>query len=176
MESREIDTRYTLAFYSELEKIGFDYKILKRLGMSKRTIFRLAEVRNRIESEVLRRTRRGRPKHIFERIPPKMIRTREVVRRGLSRLKKGGPTSFAVSKVIARPRKRAIAGGIAGGIMGAPAPPPIPGMMVLAPGLAALTELPRILKIRGQRKKTLARKAIPSKFVKGIMKAFRRRA
>ena len=169
------DERYTLAFYNELEKIGFNYKILKRLGLSKKQIFRLAEIKNRIESEVLRRTRRGRPKHIFERIPPKMVRTRGFVRGALKRFKKGGPTSYAVSKVLERPRKRAIIGGLIGGAIGAPAPPPIPAMMVLAPAGVVLAELPRILKIRGKRKAELARRFTPSKFLKGVMKALRRR-
>jgi hypothetical protein len=171
-----IEERYTLAFYNELEKAGFDYKTLKRLGMSKKQIFRLAEIRNRIESEVLKRTRRGRPKHVFERIPPKMVRTREIFRRGFKTIKGMGPTGYAISKVLERPRKRAIAGGVVGGIIGLPAPPPIPAMMVLAPGLAAATELPRILKIRGKRKVDIARRAVPSKFVKGIIKGLRRGA
>lgn len=169
------DERYSLAFYNELEKIGFDGKILKRLGLSKKQIFRLAEIRNRIESEVLRRTRKSRPKHIFERIPPKMVRTREFARRTLKRLRKGGPTSYAVSRVLARPRKRALVGGLIGGVIGAPAPPPIPAMMVLAPTGAALAEMPRILKIRGKRKKALVRRAIPLKFLEGLKKALRRR-
>jgi len=172
-----MDREIARAFADEIEKIGIStYGLGRSLGLSKSQIFGLAKSKNQIEDAILRLARGRRPKHILERIPPSMVRTRSAVKGAVRRLKKGGPTSWAMGKVMERPRKRAIAGGLIGGLLGLPAPPGIPAMMMLAPGGAAVAELPRILSLRKQRQKMIfpkiieAIKALPQRVIQAIRK------
>jgi len=162
-----IEKRIESAFVDEIEKIGISaYGLGRSLGLSKSQIFGLAKSKNQLEDAILRLTRGKRPKHILERIPPGMVRTRAVVKGIVNKLKKGGPTSWAMGKVLERPRKRALVGGLIGGLIGLPAPPGIPAMMVLAPGVATATELPRILRLGKQRQKMILPKIIQT--IKGL--------
>lgn len=122
-----------MGFLDEIFKIGAVKDIPARFGQM------AASLRERLAKH---------PK-IQTRLPKFLDRTVTGI---IRKLKKGGPTSWAVGSVLERPSRTGLLGGLAGLLVGLPMPPGLPGAMVLAPGGLAFAELPRLLRLRAIRK------------------------